>query len=316
MSLGISVNPLEDVITPEYIAALKAMAPKFLRYPEGATGQNYFWATSPSWQPESHAFINRMKWPANDKKYYDGDRPKMFNLRQFMELCDIVGATPIIVVPLNPLFANVAPTPFEKLVENAVQLVRYIKRYDVLYQIGNESTMSNSADGFTTADKYSYYAGLMIEEMKKVAPKAICLVNGNTIDEWRIVSKTPKADGVIVHNYPGWSVDQWATRKSSDLAKKVEDCKKASGGLDVYVMETNSTNFTPQRNNVAMALMNADILLNTLALNPKCVIQWVSRWSVGIPFQPSIYDSLTSKNGLTCSGEMLKMILFAINKTR
>ena len=315
MSLGLTVNPLEDVLTPKYKAQLKAMMPKFLRYPEGATGQNYFWATSPTWQPESHSFINDKKWPATDKKYYKEGKPNMFNLKSFLQLCDFVGARAIIVVPLNPMFADVNATPFEKLVENAVNLVKYVGKRDALYQIGNETTLKVSIDGYTTPDKYSWFAGLMIEQMKKTNPDAKCLVNGSTVADWEIVSKTPKADGVAMCNYPMWSIDKWMSQDSRKLVKKIEDCVKASGGLDVYVVESNSTNFKPQYNNVGMGLMNSDMLLNALIVAPKCVCQWVTRWSHNMPITPAVVNTLTLDDGVTCSGEMLKMILFAISKT-
>lgn len=309
---GLSVNPLEDIITPVYIETLKSFGPKYLRYPEGELSQNYFWATAPTWKPTSARFINKAIWPATEAQFYTNGRPKMFNLSSFLNLCSKVKATPIIIVPLNAMFGS-GKIPYADLSTNAKELVKYIKS-DVIYEIGNETTMDKSYNGYTDAATYAKFAGMLIQDMKSINPRIKCIVNGDTPAEMSIVSKIPGTIGIAVHNYPGYSVVDWMKWDTKYLVKKVADCKAAANGKDIYITETSSTNFTPQENTVGLSLMNIDIILHSMVIAPKCVMNWATRWNYNVPIKPNLYCALNHDDSPTGLGHMIRLMTFALNK--
>lgn len=310
---GISVNPLEDIITPAYVSTLKSMSPKFLRYPEGELSQNYYWATAPTWNPSSAQYINKNMWPATEAEFYTNGSPRMFNLSEFLGLCSDVNTVPIIIVPLNAMFG---PTKisYDKLSTNAKKLVEYVKSNEVIFEIGNESTMKQSYNGNTDVTTYAKFARLLIRDMRSVRSDVKCIVNGDTTTEWNIVSKIPGIIGVVVHNYPCYSVEDWMKTDGNYMVKKVNDCRASSNGKNVYVTETSSTNFTPQENTVALSLMNIDILLRSMLIAPKCVANWATRWNYKMPIKPNMYCALDSNDQPTCLGHMFRLMTFAMNE--
>ncbi|APC25868.1 Alpha-L-arabinofuranosidase [Only Syngen Nebraska virus 5] len=311
--LGISVNPLEDVITDEYIETIKSIQPAYLRYPEGALSQNYFWATSPTWLPTSAQYICKNVWPATDPQFSNADgTPKMFDLDAFFQLCLAVKATPIIIVPLNAMFGS-CKIPYSELSMNAKQLVEYVVANDIIYEIGNETTMVQSYTGYTDAATYAKYAEMLIRDMKSVKSNIKCIVNGNSPEEVNIVSKIPGIIGIALHNYPCYSVDDWLNMDSTFLVRKVVDCKAAANGKELFITETSSTNFTPQENTVGLSLMNIDILLRSLELS-KCVLNWTTKWNYNMPIKPNAYCALSCDDSLTCLGHMIRLLSFAIHR--
>jgi len=309
---GVSINPFEDTITPAYIKSLIELRPRFLRYPEGEISQNIWWAVSPTWQPATVRFINKNVWPATEKQYCKPNgAPKMFNLRQFLNLCSIVGSIPVILVPMNSMY-GVDKTPYSAVSTNAQQLVKYIGKRNVIYELGNETTLGKSPNGNTDIKTYARDATKLIADMKKVNPNVRCLVNGENTAEWSHVSQIPGTVGVVVHNYPGVDFDTWLKHGGQTLAKKVADCKLAIGKKDVYLTETNPTNFTEQPNNVGFGLMNIDILLHSMVSAPKCSIMWTTRWNYAVTNRASLYNMLDPQNRLTCIAHMVKLLSFAM----
>ena len=306
---GISINPLEDTVTEEYIHILKTLSPKYLRYPEGEISQNY-WATAPSWDPSTARYINKGVWPANDTRFVKDGKPKMFNLRVFLELCENLDAIPIIIVPVNSMYGK-WKTPYNDILSNAVKLVEYIGNRDVIYEIGNETTLGKSPSGNTDILTFAKDAGRIINGMVKVNPKAKCIVGGKSSTEWTWVSRIPGIFGIVAHNYPGHSVDKWLARDGIFLVKNLEECKVAIGKKEMFITETSATNFTDQPNDVGMALMTADLLLNSMQFS-ECVVLWTTKWSVGEIKPSSAYSLLHPSNDLTCTGVVCMLISLAV----
>jgi hypothetical protein len=207
-----------------------------------------------------------------------------------------------------------AKTPYEEISTNARELVKYVRNRNVIYEIGNESTMSVSYAGYTDAATYAKIAGGLIYDMMTVKPDIKCIVNGNTPDEFAIVSKIPGTVGIAIHNYPGFSIKDWMAADSKSLVQKVIDCKAKASGKDVYITETSSTNFTPQHNSVGLSLMNIDIILHSLAHAPKCVMNWATRWNYKVPINPNIYSAMNDDDTPTGLGHMIRLVSFAVSK--
>jgi alpha-L-arabinofuranosidase len=232
-ALGLNVNFLADHAEMRgrgqgYLAGLKQVGARSLRYPGGEKANEYFWS-QPPWT-ESRPTLS-----------YTGSESRLFkesglvssagtfyvqpmDFDEFIGLCHAVNAEPIICVGLGSAYIKNSPTRIgstrEQVIENAVEWVRYankVRGYGVKYwELGNESYWRGSIATLTAAD----YTRDVLElscSMKAIDPTIHIGINGHVDKNYVSTAETgdapiwweyllkyaaPEVDFVVVHPYP------------------------------------------------------------------------------------------------------------------
>jgi hypothetical protein len=232
-ALGLNVNFLADYAEIRargqgYLAALKQLGARSLRYPGGEKSNEYFWS-QPPWT-ESRPTLS-----------YTGSEARLFkesglvsetgefhvqplDFDEFISLCRAANAEPIICVGLGNAYIKNSPTrrgsTRTQVIENAVEWVKYankVRGYGVKYwEIGNESYWRGSIATLTVAD-YTRDVLELSHAMKSIDSTIQIGVNGHVDKDYVSTAETgdapiwweyllkhaaPEIDFVVVHPYP------------------------------------------------------------------------------------------------------------------
>lgn len=251
--IGINVNywldrdEQRDPGARRLTTALTDIGARHLRYPGGDKSDGNLWSTPPYEKPNPVlAVTGESEWPSNDERLVIGlnewRNPPM-DFDEFMEVCQVVGAEPTIVVCYDAMYGpmvdgHTKPTR-EELLQTAVAWVHYanvVKGYRVKYwEIGNESYIKgrNNRLGVRAKD----YAKDFIEfatAMKEVDPSIEVGANGpngmravgdRDRDEetgiiwWEEVLQTAghAIDFLAIHPYPCWKWMKYDTYYTEDI---------------------------------------------------------------------------------------------------
>lgn len=232
-ALGLNVNFLADHAEMRargqgYLAALKKMGARSLRYPGGEKANEYFWSQPPwtesrpklSYTGSESRLFKESGLVSADGKFHV--QPLDFD--EFIQLCHSVNAEPIICVGLGSAYITNSPTrkgsTHEQVIENAVEWINYankVRGYDIKYwELGNESYWRGSIATLTVAD-YTRDVLELSRAMKAIDPTIHIGVNGHVDKNYVSTAETGDApiwweyllkhaakeiDFVIVHPYP------------------------------------------------------------------------------------------------------------------
>ena len=208
-ALGLNVNFLADHAEMRargqgYLAALRHMGVRSLRYPGGEKSNEYFWS-QPSWTesrptlsltgPEAR-LVAESRLVSADGEFY----VKPLDFDEFIQLCHSLGAEPIICVGLGSAYIQNSPTRIgstrEQVLENAVEWVRYANRvrgYGITYwELGNESYWRGSIATLSAAD-YTRDVLELSRAMKAIDPTIQIGVNGHVDKDYVSTAETGDA---------------------------------------------------------------------------------------------------------------------------
>ncbi|MEK7475915.1 MAG: hypothetical protein AAB152_09840 [Candidatus Coatesbacteria bacterium] len=196
-AVGLNVNFLADHAESRqrgqgYVAALRRMGVRSLRYPGGEKSNEYLWSSPPWDAPRPRLGIvgpkGRLHLEGGGRVDADGRfLVKPMDFDEFMEICRAVGAHPIVCVNLGAAYVKDETggrrgTPHAEVMANAVEWVRYanrVKGYGVRdWELGNESYWRGSAAAIGAAD-YTRDAIEFSRAMKAVDPGIRFGVNGH-----------------------------------------------------------------------------------------------------------------------------------------
>lgn len=232
-ALGLNVNFLADHADMRtrgqgYLAALKQMGARSLRYPGGEKANEYFWSLRPF--TESRPTLSYTGSESRlhvESKLVSADgafHVKPMDFDEFMQLCHSVNAEPILCVGLGSAYIANSPTRIgsthAQVIENAVEWVRYankVRGYGIKYwELGNESYWRGSIATLTAAD-YTRDVLELSRAMKAIDPTIHIGVNGHVDKNYASTAETgdapiwweyllkraaPEIDFVVVHPYP------------------------------------------------------------------------------------------------------------------
>jgi alpha-N-arabinofuranosidase len=234
------------MLRPDLLAALRGLAPAFIRWPGGSFASTY------KWQDGIGPFASRVYHPneiwGGYSDYYG------FGTDEYLELTRQLGADPLIVLP--------APDDKPASVEYAMNWVHYVndppttswgqmrarnghsEPYRVRYfQIDNEP-MNNGS----TPERYSAIVNLYGRRLRQIAPDAVIIACGQkrsndmAWSEKVIDLAGDHFDVLAVHNYEYESdLFQTGVQRIRDYLVKVRDYVRASAhpGIRLAVLEWN-----------------------------------------------------------------------------
>jgi hypothetical protein len=196
-AVGLNVNFLADHAESRkrgqgYVAALRRMGVRSLRFPGGEKSNEYLWSSPPWDAPSPRLGIvgpkGRLHTEGGGLVTADGRfLVETMDFDQFIEICRAIGAQPIVCLNLGSAYVRDDPaarrgTPRDEVLANAVEWVRYankVKGYGVRdWELGNESYWRGSAAAIKAGD----YVRDVIEfsrAMKAVDPGIRFGVNGH-----------------------------------------------------------------------------------------------------------------------------------------
>lgn len=232
-ALGLNVNFLADHADMRsrgqgYLAALRQMGVRSLRYPGGEKSNEYFWS-QPPWT-ESRPTLSLTGADARlvmESTLVSADgtfRVSPLDFDEFIRLCLALGAEPVICVGLGSAYVKNSPTRMGStramVLENAIEWVRYankVRGYGIKYwELGNESYWRGSIAPLTAAE-YTRDVLELSRAMKAIDPTIHIGVNGHVDKNYVSTAETgekpiwweyllqhaaPEIDFVVVHPYP------------------------------------------------------------------------------------------------------------------
>jgi alpha-N-arabinofuranosidase len=234
------------MLRPDLLAALRGLAPSFIRWPGGSFASTY------KWQDGIGPFVKRVYHPneiwGGYSDYYG------FGTDEYLELTRQLGADPLIVLP--------APDDSVASVEYAMNWVHYVNDpvtttwgqmrarnghpnpYHVRYfQIDNEP-MNN---GFTP-ERYAAIVNLYGSRLRQIAPDAVVIASGQKRSNdmaWseKVIDLAGSNFDVLgVHNYEYDSdLFESGVRRIRDYLLKLRDYVRGSAhpGIRLAVLEWN-----------------------------------------------------------------------------
>lgn len=265
-----------------YEAALRQMGVKSLRYPGGEKSDQYFWSTPPWDAPRPNlSVVGPQGYLSAFVEYienYTAFKHKPLDFDEFMDLCQKLGAEPILCVCFDsmyqPSILGKITTPTKaQVLENAVEWVRYanvVKGYGVTYwELGNESYWWGSI-GKAKAVDYARDFKEFARAMKAVDATIRVGANGHVHKDarsvveledgpiwWQMLLEQAAAeiDFLAVHPYPCWAwgnYDYYMNNNDNftDAVDQAREALKAwAPGPDaerirIFATETNSADWT------------------------------------------------------------------------
>jgi alpha-L-arabinofuranosidase len=232
-SLGLNVNFLADHaemrgLGQGYLAALKQLSPRSLRYPGGEKSNEYFWS-QPPWT-ESRPTLSytgaesRLFKESGLVSETGAFQVKPMDFDEFIGLCRAANAEPILCVGLGSAYIKSSSickgSSREQVIESAIRWVYYannVRGYGVKYwELGNESYWRGSIATLTVA-QYTRDVLELSRAMKAIDPTIHIGVNGHVDKNYVSTAETggapiwwesllkhaaPQIDFVVVHPYP------------------------------------------------------------------------------------------------------------------
>ena len=190
----------------DFIALTKALQPKTLRFPGGTVGNFYHWKTAGFVQDEMGSTLSPQLNKRNKGNYVrlQKRRNGIISFDDFMQLCQELNITPIVVVNLW------TGTPDE-----SAEWVRYAKTkgYKITHwELGNEYYLPHYANKFRTAEIYMKEAKKHALAMKAVNPDIKVSVCATPVafhkEGWLMKTAQRKWDEKLAENtYP--STNSW-----------------------------------------------------------------------------------------------------------
>lgn len=265
-----------------YEAALRQMGVKSLRYPGGEKSDQYFWSTPPWDAPRPNlSVVGPQGYLSAFVEYienYTAFKHKPLDFDEFMDLCQKLGAEPILCVCFDsmyqPSILGKITTPTKaQVLENAVEWVRYanvVKGYGVTYwELGNESYWWGSI-GKAKAVDYARDFKEFARAMKAVDATIQVGANGHVHKDARSVVEledgpiwwqtlleqaAAEIDFLAVHPYPCWAWGNYDyyMNHNDNFTDAVDQAREAltawAPGPDaerirIFATETNSADWT------------------------------------------------------------------------
>jgi alpha-L-arabinofuranosidase len=326
---GINLDYLMDgtYLSPTTTTAqsLKNIKVKLLRYPGGEKSDNYLFSSAPytSSSPRM-ALRDTCFWPSNDIKFVDTKsaerlcRPEVLDFDEYIEMCNNVGASPLVVVAYDAAYnsrvCDGKPTKAQ-LLTNAVEWVRYAnvkKGYGVKYwMIGNESWNNPEYNGRVSPEKYADDLNDFATAMKAVDPSIKIIANGKS-GWWQTIlqsSAVSKIDFLGLSEYPvlnykgGYDYyKQNDVNLTHEVDLAIDDINTYASAhrsrIKVIATEYNSIdwgNAWPSVNNLGHALLNFQ-MFGDLVVKPKleAACMWNTRWVENVIHPQALYDAFDS----------------------
>lgn len=190
----------------DFFALTKALQPKTLRFPGGTVGNFYHWKTEGFLKDEMGSTLSPQLNKRNKGNYVKLQKRRngIISFDEFMQLCQELKITPIVVVNLW------TGTP-----EESAEWVRYAKTkgYKITHwELGNEYYLPHYANKFRTAKIYMEEAKKHALAMKAVNPDIKVSVCATPVafhkEGWLIKTAQRKWDEKLAENtYP--STNSW-----------------------------------------------------------------------------------------------------------
>ena len=307
--------------------SLKNVKAKLLRYPGGEKSDNYLFSVAPyiSSSPRM-ALLDTCFWPSNDFKFVDTNsaellcRPQVLDFDEYIEMCDNVGAEPLVVVAYDAAYNNrvCGGKPAKsQLLTNAVEWVKYAnvkKRYGVkFWMIGNESWNDAGYNGKVTPSKYADDLNDFATAMKAVDPTIKIIANGKS-GWWQTIlqsSAVSKIDFLGFSEYPVYNYtggyDYYHANDvnlTAEVDMAIDDINTYAASphksrIKVIATEYNSIdwgNAWPSNNNLGHALVNFQ-MFGDMVVKPKleAACMWNTRWVQNALSPQSLYDAFDSQ---------------------
>lgn len=338
--VGVNMNYLmDDAVLPGQNTgtveqSIKTMGVKFLRYPGGEKSDNYLFSAPPYTSAAPGAAY--CAWPSTESRFFNADltcKNAVLDFDEFMSIANNTRSDVLIVVPYDAMYSNITtcikPTK-AFLIDHAKEWVRYAnitKGYNVKYwMIGNESFLTTTYNGFTTANQYAIDITAFADAMRSVDPTIKIIANGKT-DWWQTILQSPAADKIDYlanSNYLGSAFTSYAYYRDNrpDLNGETNNAINAINSFTtganrdrIKVMESEynsiafATNGWPLQNNTGHALCNFQMLADGL-LKPKLAASflWNTRWITNQTEPQNIYDALDANGNLNATGKALKIL--------
>ena len=151
-------------LDPDFVALTKALAPKTLRFPGGTVGNFYHWESGGFFESEMASTLNAKLNKRNKDNYVklQERRNGKIVFDDFMELCNTLHITPVVVVNL-----------WTGSPEESAAWVRYAKNkeYQITHwELGNEYYLPHYLNKYRTVESYIAEAKKHASAMKAVNP--------------------------------------------------------------------------------------------------------------------------------------------------
>ncbi len=286
--------------------SVKKLAPKFLRWPEGATGN---WIHFDKKNPSTFkvGIHDKDNWMVRYIKANTEDwtvTPE-FGFDQYIKLCREVGAEPIVIIGIEAIYSKLGADNMSRkeVIESAKEFVKYANKkmkYNIKYwEIGNEDDLCGS-----NSVVYAEIFNDIVPQLKKIDPTILCGANsisGIKGFEELVPLVQAKADFWIEHSYAFLNqtrYEKWCLNAAGwDWAGGVKDFHKV---LDKYpdaakrVFVTEIASYTPKEkskedgdrntkgasNITWKGLLNIQMHLEALSRPyTKASLFWNTRWS-------------------------------------
>ena len=217
---GINLNYLMDddsFLKPSVLLkqSLLNMKIGMLRFPGGEKADNYLWSIPPYSGVNPH-FATKVNWINKDSRFSSDQITPLtstMDFDEFMDICQITNAKPIIVVAGDAQYCKFSPDPptLKELITNAEEWVRYAnikKKQKIKYwMIGNESWNKAAYDKPSSATEYANDFVLFSKAMKAIDPNIMIVANskpGKWLDTLLMIANG-YVDAIAISNYPCWN---------------------------------------------------------------------------------------------------------------
>lgn len=313
------------------IKSLQDMNVKYLRYPGGEKSDLYMFAPSPyeKSQPTVSRTIGLEDYPG----MFTEEGELLFDpldFDEFMQMCDSLGAEPIIVVAadryLMPAEKGKRPAKRAELIKHAAEWVRYAnikKKYRVQYwMIGNESWNKNNIN--STADIYAQDVIDFSKAMKAVDPSILVIPNGDNEEFFKsVITKAGNyIDRLCVSNYGVFSFDNGYQSYSDSVKCLIWPAQTALNAMNKYATKEQLSHWKmivaeygtidwfnkwKGNNDMGHAIVAFD-MTGQLLMQPQIEFScfWNTRW---IENESNLrdHDALDKDGNLTPTGTALKI---------
>ena len=313
-------------------AALKKMGVKYLRYPGGNKSDFYFFSKPP--YQKSQPTLARTGRDAVGGRYTTLNKActdfkeDPLDFDEFMSLCRIIDAEPVIVVAADEYLkkypAGSTWATRDELITHATEWVRYAnikKKYAIKYwMIGNESWHESNPN--SSAEIYAQDVIDFSKAMKGIDP-SICIVpNGNNQVWWDTLFTKANGyfDAISLSNYPVYNYTNGFKTYTDTLNNLVASVDIAKAAIVKYISAEKQANFKiivaeygpfdwtnkwPHLNNMGLAMANFEIIGQQL-LEPKIDFScfWNTRW-INNATKNDAYDALDRNGNINATGMSL-----------